>query len=123
MISDTGRAPTTVGTELRDGNALGRTLVVVPTRFSRPLHGLLSEIQRQMKGVLGHTELVVLSNGDGTPLQITTTQTLRHEHVSATGLATVRNHALQLARDFDRLIFIDDDEVPGPGWLAGLISA
>lgn len=38
------------------------------------------------------------------------------------GIAAARQHALDVARDFDLLVFIDDDEVPRPGWLRALVD-
>lgn len=39
------------------------------------------------------------------------------------GIAAVRNRALDEASDARVLAFIDDDERPAPGWLAGLLGA
>ncbi|MDO4901456.1 glycosyltransferase family 2 protein [Actinomyces sp.] len=38
------------------------------------------------------------------------------------GLSAARNRALDEAAGRDLLVFIDDDEVPGEGWLAALVS-
>lgn len=45
--------------------------------------------------------------------------------ISQAGLAAVRNRAMQLGLDHgcDFLAFIDDDEVPVPGWLTALMRA
>ena len=37
------------------------------------------------------------------------------------GVASARNAALRAAEDCDVLIFIDDDELPQPGWLTNLV--
>jgi succinoglycan biosynthesis protein ExoM len=39
------------------------------------------------------------------------------------GVSAVRNRALDEAAGSDLLVFIDDDELPGPGWLAALLGA
>ena len=39
------------------------------------------------------------------------------------GVSAVRNRALEESPGSDLLVFIDDDELPGPGWLAALVSA
>ena len=39
----------------------------------------------------------------------------------APGLAAVRNRVLDECREEDLLVFVDDDEVPAPGWLAALV--
>ncbi|MFI6424075.1 glycosyltransferase family 2 protein [Promicromonospora sp. NPDC050880] len=36
------------------------------------------------------------------------------------GIAAARNRALRAGADHDLLVFVDDDEVPGEGWLAAL---
>ena len=38
------------------------------------------------------------------------------------GIVAGRNRALSEARGSDALVFIDDDEIPSPGWLASLVS-
>ena len=38
------------------------------------------------------------------------------------GVAAVRNRALDETAERDLLIFIDDDEIPSPGWLKALVS-
>jgi succinoglycan biosynthesis protein ExoM len=103
--------------------SIGRTLIVIPTRGMRPLEPLVQEVQRQMRQLSGVAELVILSNGSRRPSVPRDTSATRVEHVTIAGLATVRNHALDLAEDFDRLVFIDDDEMPGPNWLSALIAA
>jgi len=41
---------------------------------------------------------------------------------AAPGLSAARNRALDEAADRDLLVFIDDDELPGEGWLAKLVA-
>lgn len=38
------------------------------------------------------------------------------------GLASARNAALSVAGDADAVVFIDDDEIPEPGWLCELVE-
>jgi succinoglycan biosynthesis protein ExoM len=106
-----------------NAGAGGGTLVVIPTLGRRPLQPLVDEVQRQMRQLLGRSELVVLSNGPLTPRLRDSAGPTQLEHLAAPGLATVRNRALDRAEGFDRLIFIDDDEIPGPEWLSGLLAA
>lgn len=44
-------------------------------------------------------------------------------HEPRPGIAAARNRALATAADAAALVFIDDDELPGPDWLARLVSA
>lgn len=46
---------------------------------------------------------------------------VRYAHEPRPGIAAARNRALDEAADSARLAFIDDDERPGPGWLADLL--
>jgi succinoglycan biosynthesis protein ExoM len=46
---------------------------------------------------------------------------LLHVHETTPGIAAGRNRALAEAADSELLVFIDDDELPSPGWLAHLL--
>jgi GT2 family glycosyltransferase len=49
---------------------------------------------------------------------------LRYVHEPRPGIATARNAALDVGlEDSDWIVFIDDDEVPEPDWLDGLLRA
>ena len=77
-----------------------------------------------------HVELAVIENGPGGQLDDlirgfarTATQIpVHHFHEPRLGLVYARNAALAfaLANRFDRLAFVDDDEIVEPGWLSAL---
>jgi glycosyltransferase involved in cell wall biosynthesis len=46
---------------------------------------------------------------------------LRYEHETRRGVSQARNRAVAATRDADFIAFIDDDEVPAPGWLDELL--
>ena len=46
---------------------------------------------------------------------------VEYVHEPTPGLAAARNCALNMARDADVLVFIDDDETPSAGWLYALV--
>ncbi len=48
---------------------------------------------------------------------------LRYVHEPRPGIAAARNRGLDETADSDLIIFIDDDETPGPGWLDRLLDA
>ena len=50
------------------------------------------------------------------------TSRLVYVHEPEPGIVAGRNRALSEARGSDALVFIDDDEIPSPGWLASLVS-
>jgi len=47
---------------------------------------------------------------------------VRYYHEARPGVVHVRNSALEQAGDVDAIAFIDDDEIPGTGWIKGLWS-
>ncbi|TFH52723.1 glycosyltransferase [Actinomyces viscosus] len=47
---------------------------------------------------------------------------LAYVHEPEPGIVAGRNRALSEAHGSDALVFIDDDEIPSPGWLAALVS-
>ena len=47
---------------------------------------------------------------------------LVYVHEPEPGIVAGRNRALSQARGSDALVFIDDDEIPSPGWLRALVS-
>ena len=47
---------------------------------------------------------------------------LVYVHEPEPGIVAGRNRALSQARGSDALVFIDDDEIPSPGWLKALVS-
>ena len=50
------------------------------------------------------------------------TSRLVYVHEPEPGIVAGRNRALSQARGSDALVFIDDDEIPSPGWLKALVS-
>ncbi len=47
---------------------------------------------------------------------------LVHVHEPTPGIVAGRNRALEEAAHSEALVFIDDDELPGPGWLEALVE-
>ena len=50
------------------------------------------------------------------------TSRLVYVHEPEPGIVAGRNRALSQAHGSDALVFIDDDEIPSPGWLKALVS-
>ncbi len=59
---------------------------------------------------------VVEEVATGAPLPV------RYVHEREPGVVAVRNRALDESRERDLLVFVDDDDVPRPGWLAALVA-
>lgn len=106
-------------------------VIAVPT-FQRndPLRELLSALQQQAHPALGkvHVSILVIDNNpDGRARSVIdsidhskTVYPVNYVYEEAPGVAHVRNRALAECVANDFLAFIDDDELPAPGWLTAL---
>ncbi|MFC8258172.1 glycosyltransferase family 2 protein [Streptomyces sp. NPDC057291] len=102
-------------------------LIAVPTLGRRPLDPLLTELSRQAAEVcpLGYVvEIALLDNSaDGSVgSHIAAVHDAHCRRVFRRGYSQVRNAALDMAAEYDALIFIDDDEIPLQGWLQALLE-
>jgi succinoglycan biosynthesis protein ExoM len=74
------------------------------------------------------TEFVIVDNDPAGTAESTVAnarlhgQTIRYAVEAQRGISAARNRAVELSRDCDALVFIDDDEWPVAGWLTALIS-
>lgn len=111
------------------GNELRKLLIAVPTTGRRSLRTLITALDRE-RAAMGFEQvsLLIVTSGPGT---YTEAQRLAQVHRlaiiggSSAGVAHARNAALEeaLSRSDDAVVFIDDDEVPEPGWLSALVFA
>ena len=67
-------------------------------------------------------EQAVLSEPSGSADSDKATLRLVYVHEPEPGIVAGRNRALSQAHGSDALVFIDDDEIPSPGWLKALVS-
>ena len=67
-------------------------------------------------------EQAVLSEPSGSADSDKATSRLVYVHEPEPGIVAGRNRALSQAHGSDALVFIDDDEIPSPGWLKALVS-
>ena len=104
------------------------SVVVAMATFRRP-----SELRRTLQAVLLQIDeigrpisvLVVDNDAAGTGrdgVDDVADPRVRYVIEPAPGIAAARNRALTESAEQDVLIFIDDDEQPKPGWLAGLLD-
>lgn len=95
--------------------------ILVPT-FRRPedLGRLLPLLQAQAEG--RDVEILVIDNSPeaGARAQVTALG-VRYLHAATPGVAHARNLGIAEARG-EYLLFIDDDELPGPDWLANWLE-
>ena len=66
--------------------------------------------------------LVVDNDADGSGREVAERFGVRYVVEAKPGIAAVRNRSLAECADAGALVFIDDDEVPEPGWLAALVA-
>lgn len=105
-------------------------VVAVPT-FRRPaaLTAALTATLPQTQGLgerhAGYSAsvLVVDNDASGSGRPIAERFGVRYVVEERPGIAAVRNRSLAESADADAIVFIDDDEVPEPGWLDALVSA
>jgi glycosyltransferase involved in cell wall biosynthesis len=107
-----------------------RIAVCIPS-YRRPggLHALLGALQQlRFEAGDGEVVLVVVDNdADGSALPVCESARgwlrfpLRYAREPRKGIPFARNAALAAAADADWIAFVDDDEVPDPGWLAELV--
>lgn len=105
-----------------------RVTVAVPT-YRRPasLGALLPALAGQAAAVGGaEVEVLVVDNdpaGSAAGTVAGAAPSARYVHEPHPGISAARNRALDESAGSDLLVFIDDDELPGPGWLPTLVEA
>ncbi|MCZ2836437.1 glycosyltransferase family 2 protein [Modestobacter sp. VKM Ac-2985] len=104
-----------------------QVLVAVLTyRRTAQLAALLPHLVAQLEQVDVPAAVLVVDNdpdGGAATVADRVGPRVRYVHEPRPGIAAARNRALDEAAGADALVFIDDDEVPTPGWLSGLVRA
>ncbi len=99
-------------------------LAVATYRRPQVLAGLLRELPEQLRGL--PARVLVVDNDPQASASAVAREAagLDLEYVveARPGISAARNRALAEAGDADLLVFIDDDERPGPRWLACLLE-
>lgn len=101
-------------------------LGVVTCRRPTQLGQLLPELVAQVQS-LDESATVLIVDNDADLSARPVIEALDSEWItyvteSTPGIAAARNRAIDVAGTADLLAFIDDDEVPEPGWLAALVK-
>jgi glycosyl transferase family 2 len=110
-------------------NRTGPTTVVAVLTYRRTelLPALLDELVAQAGTVVPPAEVVVVDNDPAASaaevVGAWVDRGVRHVHEPRQGISAARNRALAEAAAADVLVFIDDDELPCPGWLALLVGS
>jgi len=95
-----------------------------PEALRSSLVAVLAQIRELRKGDDEASFRVLVVDNDTSGSAATVARELGADYVCEPepGLAAVRNRALDSAGDSRVLVFIDDDEVPGDGWLRALLE-
>jgi succinoglycan biosynthesis protein ExoM len=98
--------------------------IVVPTfRREDLLPRLLQAVCHQAASVVQPVELVLVDNSpEGSARTVPLPGLARYVHEPRSGVARARNRGVAEARG-SHVIFLDDDELPAPGWLAAFAQA
>lgn len=107
-----------------------KVLVAVPTyRRNEMLEHLLESLNKLIRPQNADVSVVIIDNDNSSGARPVVekwapllSMPLSYETETAPGVTHVRNHALQMAADYDLLAFIDDDEFASPEWLAALVA-
>lgn len=107
-----------------------KLVVAIPT-YRRPdaLVAALTATTRQVEevtaartGGIDASILVVDNDAGASAREVAARYGVRYVVEAQPGIAAVRNRSLAETEDADLLVFIDDDEVPEPGWLGALLD-
>lgn len=102
-------------------------VAVLTYRRAEWLDRLLTELDLQARTLEPPAEVLVIDNDPaGSAADVVhrwAWRGVRYVHEPRPGISAARNRALTEASDADLLVFIDDDELPSPGWLAHLVEA
>lgn len=98
--------------------------IVVPTfRRETFLPPLFAAVADQVAKAPVPVELILVDNTpEGSARAVPAPAFVRYVHEPRTGVAQARNRGVAEARG-GHVIFLDDDELPGPGWLAAFADA
>jgi hypothetical protein len=105
------------------------TTVVAVLTYRRVglLPPLLGELVAQAADLERPAAVLVVDNdpeaGARETVQEWSDRGVRYVHEPRPGISAARNRALDESADADVLVFIDDDELPSPGWLSHLARA
>jgi succinoglycan biosynthesis protein ExoM len=99
-------------------------VAVLTYRRTQLLPDLLDALAPQAAEV-GAVILVVDNDPDASAAPVAkrwSDRGVRYVHEPQIGISAARNRALDESAEADVLVFIDDDELPSPGWLAHLLD-
>lgn len=106
-------------------NALTMLSIIVPTfRREHLLEPLFNAVQAQVSAHTGPAELLLVDNSPEASARAITANApgfVRYVYEPRTGVAQARNRGIAEATG-SHVIFLDDDQMPDPGWLAAFAA-
>ena len=87
-----------------------------------PQSGARAVVEAARAALAGEQSEAAEPSGRADSAAAAATSRLVYVHEPEPGIVAGRNCALSQAHGSDALIFIDDDEIPSPGWLKALVS-
>ena len=99
-----------------------RTTASVLIVDNDPQAGARAVVEAARAALAGEQSQAAEPSGAADPAAASATSRLVYVHEPEPGIVAGRNRALSQARGSDALVFIDDDEIPSPGWLKALVS-
>ncbi|MCU1614812.1 MAG: hypothetical protein JWO98_2352 [Frankiales bacterium] len=109
------------------GDRLHTVVAVLTYRRAHLLPPLLRELVVQAGTVTPAADVVVVDNDPRGSAAVVVAEWsgrgVRYVHEPRPGISAARNRALAEAAGGDLIVFIDDDELPSPDWLAQLTGA
>ena len=87
-----------------------------------PQAGARAVVEAARAALVGGQPQAAESSGSADSDAAAATSRLVYVHEPEPGIVAGRNRALSQAHGSDALVFIDDDEIPSPGWLKALVS-
>lgn len=107
----------------RPGSALMLSIVVPTFRREGYLPPLFAAVSGQRADLSDPVELVLVDNSpEGSARTVQAPDFVRYVHEPRAGVANARNRGVAEAQG-THVIFLDDDELPAPGWLAAFADA
>lgn len=103
------------------------TVAILTFRREHMLQSMVEAVARQCMELAADIGIVVVDNDPARSAEpiiqpLTEKYPLRYVSEPTPGIAVARNAALHAASESRILVFIDDDELPEPGWLRHLLT-
>jgi succinoglycan biosynthesis protein ExoM len=109
-----------------DDHVGGSRITVAVLTYQRPdgIARIVPQLLEQAESITPRAQVLVIDNDPmacARPL-VEAREGVRYVHEPQPGIAAARNRALAETSAADAVVFVDDDEEPGPDWLSELVA-